>query len=191
MNCWDQFLAMVASMRRPRILELGSLKWPELKMPSCRSIILGRNPGVAYVGVDIQAGQDVDVVADAHALGATLPPASFDVFICRAALEHVRRPWVVAAELAKVVRPGGLGFVQTHQTFPLHGYPSDYFRFSVAATKEIFAADVGWKTLRAEHEFPCRIVPWNNIFPHAHDWNFEGEAYLNVVAMVERIGGGP
>ena len=186
-SCWQEFLDLYAALPAPSVLEVGSRVWPDLRGHTVRQMLYDLNPVVAYTGFDVMSGDEVDVVGDAHDLAKYFPAGHFDVFLCRATLEHVRRPWVVAAQLAAVVKPGGIGFVQTHQTFPLHGYPHDYFRFSTAALRELFADDGGWKCLRAEHEFPCRIVPMENYFPHAQDWNFVGEAYLNSCCLVRRL----
>jgi SAM-dependent methyltransferase len=142
-----------------------------------------------HVGVDALAGDDVDVIADVHELARYFPdPAQhFDAVICVAALEHFRRPWVAAEQIAKVMRPGGLGFFAAPQTFPVHGYPQDYFRFSTEALAELFAPDVGWEVVRVEYAYPCRIVPLTNEI-QASGWNFEAPAWLLTAALVRRLG---
>jgi len=69
--------------------------------------------GASYVGVDVSAtavaaacesGFDARVIED----GSELPfdDASFDMGVCIEVLEHLFRPDLVAAELARVLRPG-------------------------------------------------------------------------------------
>lgn len=187
MTPWQDFLAWLAPLPSPRVLEVGTRRSKPDRSTLCRPELLRANPACSYLGTDVMPGEDVDAVADAHRLSDHWSPATFDGIVCRSTLEHLHRPWAFAREAARVVRPGGLGFVQSHQTFPVHGFPQDYFRFSREAMAELFAADVGWEVVRSEYEFPCKIVPLGNYFPHANGWCFEGEAWLNVVALVRRL----
>jgi hypothetical protein len=124
---------------------------------------------------DISAGADVDVVVDIH----ELPPewtARFDAFLAMAVWEHLERPWIAAREVARILATGGICYVETVQTFPLHGYPSDYFRFSREALALIFTdaglevVDVGYHS-RAKIIAPPEVIPpdqidaWNETFP--------------------------
>ncbi len=64
--------------------------------------------GRRVVNVDIHPGLGVDVVGDAHRLSRFLAHDHFAVAASASLLEHVAAPWLVAAELARVLRPGGL-----------------------------------------------------------------------------------
>lgn len=180
----QHFLERLAALPAPRILEIGTRRWQEGKPGGHRHRLLEANPAAQHVGADLLAGEDVDVVADAHELARHFPAGHFDAFFFPWALEHCRRPWVVAAQLAAVVRPGGVGYVGTHQSFPLHFYPGDFFRFSEAALGELFAPDAGWQLVESGYQYPCVVVPLSN---EVAPWNFEAQAYLNVHALVERL----
>ena len=106
-----------------------------------------------YVGTDIEDGTDVDVVCDAHDLTEWFG-RKFDVVISCSTFEHFKRLWIVAREIGLILKRGGIVFVQTHQTFPLHSYPSDYFRFSKEALESPFE---GFETIARDYEFPCSI----------------------------------
>lgn len=166
----------------PRVLELGTHRQGDTPGHWKEVLSLVRKD-YYHVGADLLPGEDVDEVVDAHELSCHFPAFHFDAFVSRSTFEHLRRPWLVAEELGKVCRPGAFGFVQTHQTFPLHCYPSDYFRFSLEALGELFCAEVGWKVLFSAYEFPARVVPMCDI----ERWNAEAPAWLNSVAVVERI----
>jgi hypothetical protein len=58
-----------------------------------------------------------------------------------------------------VLRLGGLTVHVTHQTFPVHGVPQDYWRFSVEAMKVLFAPEAGFRVLAAEYCWPVMIQP--------------------------------
>jgi hypothetical protein len=66
-------------------------------------------------------------------------------------------------------------FVCTHQTFPLHGYPHDYFRFSAEALAGIFD-DAGFEILDGGYTYPASIIPPAEVTR----WNPGAAAYLNV-----------
>ena len=172
------FHAALAELDRPNVLELGTLRW-EADRPSHHRAWV---PNAArYVMSDVTAGPDVDVVADAHNLSGVFGAGEFDAVIAVSVFEHLRRPWVAADEIAKIVDPGGIVLVATHQTFPLHGYPHDYFRFSTAALEEIFAPPL-WSTLAVGYAYPCRIIPPSEVTR----WNDQAESYLNVEGCFRR-----
>lgn len=93
---------------------------------------------------------------------------------------------MVAKELARVTRPGAVLYCATHQTFPLHDYPHDYFRFSDDALREVFAPDAGWQVIGAGMEFPCKIIPTTNALAHARDWNFLADGMLGAWILCRR-----
>ena len=60
-----------------------------------------------YVGIDMEAGKNVDLVVDLTSGTGQLPGNHFGLAICCSVLEHVRKPWVFADNLTQVIRPGG------------------------------------------------------------------------------------
>lgn len=127
----------------------------------------------------------MDVVGDCHTLQSHFQSGQFDYVICRSVLEHLSHPWVFADSLATVCSVGALVWVATHQTYPLHYYPNDYFRFSNAALDVLFHKKY-WKTRYNEYSLPARVLPLSNEVHHV-TWNFHAEAFLNVDAIYQRI----
>lgn len=185
MSALDLWRDRLAALTRPRVLEIGTKGWDGSPPRHHQEMILGINPQAVWDGLDTEAGDGVSIVGDAHQLSSIIQ--DLDAIFCASALEHFRRPWVAAREMALAMKPGGILFIQTHQSFPVHGYPNDYFRFTVDALRELFAEDVGWRMLQAEYLYPCSIVPHTNTFAHALNWNFEAEAWLNTECIAERI----
>ncbi len=179
----DRWYRQLGLLDKPRVLEIGTRGWGGESPRNSRLSMLRVNPGTQWVGLDVEGGEDVSVVADLHEVSQHFPAGHFDMVFCASVLEHLRRPWVAAAELAKVVRPGGLLLAQTHQSFPLHGYPQDYFRFSREGLGEIFSRAAGWNVLQSEYKFPAKVVPTENL---GESWNFQAEAWLNTEALIER-----
>ena len=89
----------------------------------------------------------VDVVSypttDVRAVGERLPfaDATFDAAISYAVLEHVRDPFACAAEIGRVVRPGGRIVIGAPFLFPYHGYPHHYYNMTMQGLTELFRPD--------------------------------------------------
>lgn len=182
---WEELARLEGSPCR--LLECGS-KRQAGQPPGAGSQAKEWREDVQLVGLDQQSGEGVDFVADLHDLsGLALAGDAFDAVLCCSVLEHVRRPWAVAEQLARVTRPGGVLYCQTHLSFPLHYYPHDYYRFTTAGLAEVFCF-AGWKEVIASYEFPCAITPLDNHFPHARDWDFHSasRSFLNVWGLYRR-----
>lgn len=94
--------------------------------------------GSEYVGLDMSEGKGVDVVAN---LAHSIEPLREDYFglgICCSVLEHVDKPWVFAANLTRVIRPGGKLYMSVPWVWRYHAYPDDYFRFSHRGVMALF-----------------------------------------------------
>ncbi|WP_244910372.1 class I SAM-dependent methyltransferase [Agrobacterium rosae] len=177
----DLFHEKIMGDQRKMILEVGTLQ----AVPGRSTHSMSLFPNIAaenYVKLDIIDGPDVDVVGDLHNLPEEWS-GRFDCFIAHAVFEHLERPWVAAREVARVLSPGGVFLIKTHQTFPIHGYPSDFFRFSDAALRLIFE-DAGLSVDGCGYEHRCIIVPPEPILPDAmvFDWNREFPSFIHVGA---------
>ena len=138
----------------PRVLELGTYRSQEGRS-TLHDVWVPH--ASEYLGTDIEAGEDVDIVADAHRLSSFVGKESFDIIISCSTFEHFKYPQVAAHEMLKSLKVGGLLFVQTHQTFPLHAYPYDYFRFSAEALSSCFGTKMGFNVEKCAYEFPAKI----------------------------------
>lgn len=93
-------------------------------------------PKANYVGMDMQKGPGVDVVAN----GENIPfkKNTFDLIFCFETLEHTEKPWLVCAEIERVAKAKGLIIVSSQQNFPIHKHPSDYFRYTPYGLRALF-----------------------------------------------------
>jgi SAM-dependent methyltransferase len=86
-----------------------------------------RGAGAVYVGLEPDAGEMVARGAPepgtVRASGEALPVRSASVDVCYSSnvLEHVRRPWVFAAEMVRVTRPGGTVYLSFTPWWSPHG----------------------------------------------------------------------
>jgi SAM-dependent methyltransferase len=90
----------------------------------------GRPPaGSKLVCVDIAPGPGVDLVADIHNMHM-VQSDSVDFVSCVSVLEHVRNPQKAMAEIRRILRPGGVVYINVPFLFPFHADPDDFYRFS-------------------------------------------------------------
>lgn len=87
------------------------------------------NPNWKYIGVDMAAGENVDVVLADPYHWKEVPAASADVVISGQAFEHVEWFWLTMLQIERVLKPGGLCCVIAPAGGPEHQYPVDCWRF--------------------------------------------------------------
>jgi SAM-dependent methyltransferase len=97
-----------------------------------------------YIGLDLEPGPGVDVVGDLSSDLCGLEPESFALVICCSVLEHVKRPWAMAANIERLVEPGGMVYVAVPWVWRYHAYPEDYYRFSHRGIMELFPT-LAWR----------------------------------------------
>ncbi|MDO8589668.1 MAG: methyltransferase domain-containing protein [bacterium] len=89
-----------------------------------------------YITFDMVPGEYIDVVGDA--LKPPFPDNSFDTVISTQMLEHVEKPWVVASEIRRILKPGGICILTAPFWVPYHADPHDYFRYTKEGLESLF-----------------------------------------------------
>src|SRR5215207_5520784 len=87
------------------------------------------NPNWRYLGLDIQAAPNVEVVVADPYDWREVADASADVVACSQVLEHTEFFWITVLEIGRVLKPNGLAFIVAPGSGPLHRYPVDCWRF--------------------------------------------------------------
>lgn len=102
-------------------------------------------------GIDMLPGEGVDEVRNLEEpLGNSMDgewPGPFDHVECRSVLEHSRRPWLLAANIERLMLPGATLDLAVPFVWRVHAYPSDYWRFTIEAVRELFP-NIEWQALR-------------------------------------------
>ena len=177
--CWDHFVDMLRTIGSGEVLEIGSRARSGLVY---RSFVPSK---LSYVGMDILQGPNVDVVGDAHELEKMFGRHRFVAAFSRSVFEHLAMPWKVAVELNRVLVPGGIVFTSTHQTWPLHEEPWDFWRFSQYTWPAIFNPATGFEVVEAASGEPARIHPIHaNPATHALP---NAPAFLGSASIVRKI----
>ncbi len=137
---------------RARLLDIGGRARSNVQrsemFPECEVTVL-----------DIVAADGVDVVADAHQMSRALPAEHFDFVFSASVFEHLLMPWKVAVEMNRVMRPGGVALVHTHQTIGMHDMPWDFYRFSDSTWPGLFNARTGFEVVASDMSRFPRVVP--------------------------------
>lgn len=122
------------SVKGKQVLEVGATD----VNGSCRPWIVSQLPAT-YVGTDMAPGPNVDLVCRGEDLPSTVGAESQDLIICTEVLEHVEDWFCFIESVWFCLKPGGILLLTTRSPgFPLHNYPSDWWRFTVRDMLTIF-----------------------------------------------------
>ena len=141
---WHAYLSEIGNKPGMRILEIGS------REVTGKSIAREMFSKAEYSGFDYYPGANVDVVGDAHKLSSYFKDNDqFDIIYSSACFEHFAMPWIVAVEIAKLLKIGGTVFIETHFSFSSHERPWHFFQFSDMALKTLFSRSLGFECIEA------------------------------------------
>lgn len=125
-------------------LERFASKWPPRKG---RVLVVGskvygkkqdrRELYKKAVGLDLFPGEGVDIV---HDLESPLPDelGKFAHVDCVSVLEHVKRPWLMAANIEAALVENGTLLICVPFVWRVHAYPGDYWRMTTEALEVLF-----------------------------------------------------
>ena len=115
------------------------------------------------VQMEICAYPHTDVVNQSENL--PFRDESFDFVFALAVTEHVRRPWVLASEMQRVLKNGGTIHVDSAFLQPIHGYPSHYYNMTHFALRSLFNDLTVVSLQPAPYQHPWYSINW--ILDHA------------------------
>lgn len=111
------------------------------------------------IGLDIHPGYNVNLVGDAHVLSRFVRERSLDGVLSASVLEHLQAPWLVAAEINRVLKPGGVVYHQVPGAWPAHAQPNDFWRFSAEGLRVLFGPGSGFEVLEVRDSGQAAIIP--------------------------------
>ena len=119
---FNLFCDVYLEILKPRkILEIGSL--------DVNGSIRNTCPKYAeFVGVDLEAGQGVDIVID-NPYYLPFPNGTFDCIVASSVFEHSNFFWELFNEIMRVLSPGGLVYINAPSNGKVHRFPVDAWRF--------------------------------------------------------------
>jgi hypothetical protein len=107
------------------VVEFGSMQVEAGQPNDLRPLFAGRE----FVGTDLRAGPGVDRIEDLR--GLSFGDGEIGTALCLDTLEHCADPMAACRELRRVVSADrGTVVISSVMLMPIHGYPSDYWRFT-------------------------------------------------------------
>lgn len=95
-----------------------------------------KNKAEKYIAFDLVPGPNIDVTGDIFNM--PFKDGQFDVVVSTQVLEHVGKPWIMAKEIGRVLKKGGICIITAPFMTPYHPDPSDYFRYSKEGLEFLF-----------------------------------------------------
>ena len=83
-----------------------------------------------YLGIDIEDGDNVDLVLSSPYSWPEIESSSYDIVISGQVLEHVPLFWELLREMSRVTRPGGFLILVVPSKGAIHKHPVDCYRFN-------------------------------------------------------------
>ncbi|NUB14693.1 hypothetical protein GAY28_19825 [Azospirillum brasilense] len=120
-----------------------------------------------YIGMDIHAAPNVDVVGDAHYIHELIGAGAAGAVFSLSVMEHLAHPWLFAYGVNRALQIGGLTFHTTHQSWPVHEEPNDFWRFSDEGLKVLFGPAMGFEIIAAGMNQRVRIYMEHCVPAHA------------------------
>ena len=153
----NTFIELTSKISNPDVLELGVKR----SIPERCTMHKEWVPNYkSYIGTDIEGGTDVDFIADIHTISKEIQnfsvPQKYDIVISGSTFEHILNPFIAAKELFQIMNKDGYIFIVTHNCFPLHAYPCDYWRFTCESLTHILE-QAGFEVIDAAYQFPASI----------------------------------
>lgn len=114
------------------IVEFGSFIVPEQQvLANLRPLFPKQN----FFGCDMRLGNGVQLQSNLHHPG--IKPHSIGTILCLDTLEHVEYPHQALENIHRLLKPEGIAIVSSVMKFPIHEYPSDYWRFTPFGFKSL------------------------------------------------------
>lgn len=133
------------------IVEIGSfIVQGQEELANLRPIFFGKE----FIGCDMRKGNGVDILENVESL--TFKDNSVGTILILDTIEHIENNFLAFNEIYRVLKNDGIVIATSVMDFPIHDFPSDYWRFTPGAMKLLLK------------KFPIRIIghQGNNIHPH-------------------------
>lgn len=102
------------------------------------------------IGVDLEEGEGVDAVVDCET-DKLLDLGKFAHVECLSVLEHALHPWLIAANIERVLSPGGSLYVSVPAVWRKHDYGGDRWRMLPGAMRALFPS-IDWVAINVATE---------------------------------------
>lgn len=173
-----------------RVLDLGSASYPS-GVGYRRAVT---EAGLAYTGLDMQPGNNVDFVPAHPLIYDEIGTESYNLIVSGQMFEHNPYFWVTFCEMARILKQGGQAMVIAPSAGAVHRFPYDCWRFYPDSWSALCAM-AGLEVVEVlfepkANETRVRGGPWRDSAVIAAKPRFAGAAeaeafHARLAAMVE------
>ena len=110
--------------RKIKVLDVGAYN-----VNGCYRDLFASNSNVEYVGLDIEAGPNVDIVVNSPYNWDNVEDESFDFVISGNAFEHIEFPWLTIRLIYSKLKYGGFAAILAPNSTGEHNHPIDCYRY--------------------------------------------------------------
>ena len=136
-NSWLLGPSIALDRGKGRRLERLRLKWQGQNNITLNIGSRGQYLWEGMVATDVFPVDGVSLACDAHQL--PFADSSVDCIISTSVFEHLRTPEKAAAEIARVLKPGGEAYIEVPWMYEVHGVPLDFQRWTLGGLRELFS----------------------------------------------------
>jgi SAM-dependent methyltransferase len=152
-----------------------------------------------YIGVDMEEGNNVDIVLKKPYQWDEIADNFCDIIICGQVFEHIEFPWITINEIARVIKPTGIICIIVPSMQVLHRYPvncQNYFCDGMIALAkfaglEIIHASTNYAPMNAPYKwYDMGIQDTMVILKKPENWTkdkFTINNYICIPADLEKM----
>ena len=127
LNMENFFSVYLEKFNNPKILDFGSQSLSD--HIGAKDVLNKMNINYEYTGLDIEKGNNVDIVLKDPYLFKEIPDSTYDIIISTSVLEHVEFFWLTYLEILRILKPEGLFYLNVPSNGDFHRWPQDCWRF--------------------------------------------------------------
>lgn len=116
-----------------------------------------------YHGLDLQEGNNVDIVIENPYEWNEIEDESYDVIVSGQAFEHIEFFWLTMGQIKRVLKPGGICCIIAPSAGPVHRNPYDCWRFNENGMRSL-AKYVDFDILESGTNETETENPWHDSF---------------------------
>ena len=125
-----ELLTKATKKRMPKtVIEIGATVGENIQ---------DRFPKADYKNLDLQDSDKIPTIVGDVTEELPIEENSIDFVFSNDAFEHIHSPWLAAAQIENILRPGGYVFIATLFAWRFHPVPDDYWRFTPSALAHLF-----------------------------------------------------
>ncbi len=126
-NLKNFFSTYLKYYKNPKILDFGSQS--KGKQEHAKTILKELKIDFQYTGVDIEKGDNVNLLLKDPYSFKEIIDEEYDIVICTSVFEHIEFFWLTYLEILRILKPRGIFYLNVPSNGDFHRWPKDNWRF--------------------------------------------------------------